>query len=478
MKNSVDLIPHPTSVTSGSGRLNLTRPVRVFASESEAVRPALAAVERWLGGTREADPDSAQIALELAPGEMAAEAYTLEVGDRVVIRASDEAGLFYGVQTMRQLAEVQANGWVAPRGRIEDSPAWGYRGFMLDVGRNFMSVEFLKRQIDIAASYKLNVFHFHLTEFPGWRFETKAFPDLKSEQYYSQEEMREIVEYAAERCMTVVPEIEMPGHSTAFLKMMPHLKCTNNTMCMGSEETYATLETILTEVAGIFPGPYIHIGTDECRGGVGCARCAATWEALQGYAHHPPSLMAYFIGRINEVVKGLGRTTMVWNDQLDEGLPEDVTVFAWRHDSNANSIAQRGWKTVNCHCPELYFDYGSPAQYIPIIYNWSPDNGQSAGASNILGGEAEAWHDPPVDFEEQIVEDLGFYPRLLTVAERVWAGAAGSPPFEEFHERLLEHKARFFSSLAFPYPEAPEEPWQKRYEGKWPPPPEAGLTME
>ena len=427
----------------------------------------------------------AQIRLQLlldASGEMGDEGYRLSVDEEINIGANSPAGVFYGIQTFRQLLSAEGGFQTLPKCAIEDFPTWGYRGYMLDTGRNYMSLDFLKRQIDVAASYKLNFFHFHPTEYPGWRIESKAFPNLKSDPCYSQDDMRELVDYAAAKFITIIPEIEMPGHSTAFLKLMPHLQCTNLTMCMGNEETYATLQTIISEVASIFPGPYLHIGTDECAGGADCPKCRETWAKLQSYPHAPPSLMAYFIARMNEIVKDCGKTTMLWNDQIDGGLPRDVIVFSWRHDSSALAIADAGFKTVNCHAPEVYFDHGFAAEYVPIIFNWSPDDGRELPIPNIIGGEAEAWHDPPVDHEGQIIEDLGFYPRLLTFAERVWAGPVSAQQsgytFESYEKRLLDHKSRYFSQDAFPYPDNPPEHWHKRYEGKWPPPPDEGLTVE
>ena len=430
---------------------------------TETTRPALIPCPRkleWLEGTLQlaGGLEGALQSVRLVQDDaLGTEGYRIRAGDDLLIEAGSGAGAFYAAQTLRQL--LQPDGSV-PRCIIEDRPAFSYRGYMLDQGRNFMTLGFLKRQIDIASRYKLNVFHFHPTEYPGWRVETRAFPQLKSEQYYTQDEMRELVRFAEERFVTVIPEIEMPGHCTEFLNLMPHLKCTNDTMCMGNEELYHTLEAILTEVAEIFPSPYIHIGTDECHGGEDCPKCQAKIAEIAATPGGPKTLMAYFITRINEVVKKLGRTTMVWNDQLDNGLPNDLAVFAWRGDSDPAGIASQGFKVVNCHASAVYFDHGQTPDYLPKIYAWTP--AEAEGDPMILGGEGEAWHDPPAE-EETIISDLGFYPRLITLAERVWTGPEGrNTPFEQFSERLVEHKARFFSRLPFPYP---HETWHARYTG-------------
>ena len=214
------------------------------------------------------------------------------------------------------------------------------------------------------------------------------------------------------------------------------------------------------EVAEIFPSPYIHIGTDECHGGEDCPKCQAKIAQIEASPGGPKTLMAYFITRINEMVKKLGRTTMVWNDQLDNGLPNDLVVFAWRSDSGPGGHREPGLQ-------------GRELLRVGGLFRPRPDAGlfakdlrltpaEAEGAPMILGGEGEAWHDPPAE-EETIVADLGFYPRLITLAERVWTGPEGrNGPFEQFSERLLEHKARYFSGLPFPYP---HETWHARYTG-------------
>jgi hexosaminidase len=234
---------------------------------------------------------------------------------------------------------------------------------------------------------------------------------------------------------------------------------------MGCEELYSTLKTILEEVADVFPSPYIHIGTDECEGGADCPRCQAKWEEISSQPDHPPTLMTYFISRMNEVVKGLGRTTVTWNDQLDLGIPKDVVIHSWKMGSHAPSIAAMGYRVINSHSRDVYFDYGLAPEYVRRIYEWSPNEDVPMPVPGLLGGQGEAWHDPPVEDEWQIIEDLGFYPRLLALAERVWQGPDGrGVPFEEFEERLLDHRDRYFSRLPFPYPEQTEN-WKDRYKG-------------
>ncbi len=486
------LIPYPQKVTWGEGTADFGRlapSFRIVAPElaSPGFEMAYEALARTVNGltgwlaqefpvvdivddpdlTSGGSPLAGAFGLFLADigDSFGDEGYRLTISDGAKIEARAPAGLFYGVQTLRQLLAFRDGRLTAPECVIEDWPAWGWRGIMLDQGRNYQSIDFLKKQIDIAAQYKLNVFHLHPTEYPGWRVEVKAFPLLRSEQCYTQDELRDLVGYAAARFVNILPEIEMPGHCTAFLDLMPHLKCTNDTMCMGNEELYSTLETILTEVADIFPSPILHIGTDECEGGPDCPKCQAKWAEVSAGPNPPASLMMYFIGRMNDIVKKLGRRTMMWNDQMDQGLPKDIIIHSWKMDVDAPAIARQGYQTVNSHAQHVYFDHGTTPDYLPRIYNWSPNNDEPMPQPNILGGQGEAWHDPPAD-ERQIVEDLGYYPRLLTLAERVWVGPEGrSIPFEQFHERLLEHKSRFFADLPFPYPDQPAGNWHERYSG-------------
>ncbi len=480
-KDRPALIPFPQQVEWGDGWAELSgqsSAIRVPDGGPAGLMVAAEALARAVHEISGVEPQTvsgkpAPLGLEIVDPpseagvtpEFGREGYTLDVTTNgALIRAAQPVGLFYGVQTLRQLMQMADGKLMAPCCSIRDWPAWGWRGVMLDQGRNYQSMEFLKQQIQIMARYKLNVFHFHPTEYPGWRAEIKAFPNLKSELYYTQDEMRELVRFAAERFVTVLPEIEMPGHCTAFLDLMPHLKCTNDTMCMGNEETYSTLETILREVADIFPSPILHIGTDECEGGADCPKCRAKWEEVSKGPNPPASLMMYFIARMNEVVKKLGRRTMMWNDQMDQGLPRDIIIHSWKMDVDAPAIAREGYKTVNSHAQHVYFDHGTAPEYVPRIYNWSPNNDQPMPQPNILGGQGEAWHDPPIEDEDQLLEDLGFYPRLLTLAERVWAGPEGrSVPFGVYEKRLLEHKERYFAGKPFPYPE--QTGWRKSYEG-------------
>lgn len=414
---------------------------------------------------QEAIPLPGEITMRIVPGleeRLGMEGYRLCVQDGVLLEAAGPEGLFYGVQTLLQLRQNNDDGYQFPCCNICDWPAWGWRGFLLDTGRNYMSLEFLKNQIDIAARYKLNTFHLHLTEYPGWRFQTRAFPDLATDPYYSQDDLRHLVEYASARSVNIVPEIDMPGHCTVFLDKMPHLKCSNDTMCPGKEELYQTLEVIISELAEVFPGSCIHIGTDECEPGEGCPHCQRKLEELDAPGGDRLSLMWYFIRRVNQIVNSLGRTAVCWNDQVHTALPENLVIQAWLPGSDAPAIARSGWRVINSRAPEVYFDHGTTDEYVPRIWDWSPCEGQPDVPALLLGGEGEAWHDPPAS-EETILEDLGFYPRLLTLAERLWTGKEGkSRGFREYEARLLEHRKRYFSGLPFPWP-GQQGDWKARY---------------
>lgn len=416
---------------------------------------------------KDAPPLPGEFTMRIVPAledRLGFEGYHLRVADGAVVEAAGPEGLFYGIQTLVQLLQKEDSGFQFPHCDILDWPAWGWRGFLLDTGRNFMGLEFLKHQIEAGARYKLNTFHLHLSDYPGWRFQTRAFPQLATSPFYTQDDLRRLVDYASSRSVNIVPEIDMPGHCTVFLDAMPHLKCNNDTMCAGREEVYETLEVILSELAEVFPGPYIHIGTDECEPGEGCPNCRAKLEELGASKDDRLPLMSYFIGRVNQMVNRLGRTAICWNDQVQAGLPENLIIQSWLPGSDAPGIAESGWRVINSRAPEVYFDHGTTDGFIPRIWEWSPCEGQTDISPLLIGGEGEAWHDPPAD-EQTILQDLGFYPRLLTLAERLWTGVEGkSRGFTEFQARLLEHKERYFTGLPFPYPGQVDD-WKARYEG-------------
>ncbi len=397
------------------------------------------------------------------------ESYRLDSEDgRVRIDAGSPAGAFYGLQTLRQLFAVDDEGRVfLPSVHVADMPRFSYRGMHLDVGRHFFPVEFVKRYVDLLASYKMNRFHWHLTEDQGWRIQIDSYPKLTSvascraetivernfdpfvgdgEEYcgfYTKDEIREVVAYAAERFVTVIPEIEMPGHSLAALAAYPALSCTGGPFEVGtrwgvyediycpSEETFAFLESVLDEVMDLFPGEYIHIGGDEAP--------KSTWEASElaqsvirreGLADEH-ELQSYFIRRIETYLNSHGRKLIGWDEILEGGLAPDATVMSWRGTQGGIEAARRGHDVIMTPGSHMYFDhYQGKAENEPLaiggfnplenVYSFEPvpEELSSREATHVLGGQANVWTEYMLTADQ--VEYMA-YPRALALSEVLWS---------------------------------------------------------
>ena len=379
----------------------------------------------------------------------------------VYIWGYDAAGLFYALQTARQL--VESGEW--KKGFIADYPRFEYRGVLIDISRHFRSVDFLKRQIDMMARLKMNRLHLHLTDAAGWRLEIESYPRLTSYAawrtphdwkgwwygdrqfveegtegasggYLTKEEARELVAYAADRYVTIIPEIEMPGHSDEVLAAYPELKCTNNPerqgdLCIGKEATFEMMQAILDEVIEIFPSEYIHIGGDEAGKGdwVQCEDCQRRMreEGLESV----DELQSYMIHRIEEYLNARGRQIIGWDEILEGGLAPNATVMSWRGEEGGLMAAEAGHKVVMSPHGYCYIDapqdapYSQPESiggYLPLekVYSYDPaPKTMSRDVSKyILGVQANLW-------AEFIVEDSHYehmlWPRAIAVAEIGWS---------------------------------------------------------
>ena len=407
------------------------------------------------------------------------ESYTLKVTpDSVLIEASDSAGVFYAMQTIGFLADTAAG--VIPCVEIRDEPRFRWRGYMQDVSRHFFSMDYLKRQIDAMARLKLNVLHLHLTDAAGWRVETDSYPRLTSFAawrdgalwkdwwfgdrkylpegtpgayggYYTKEELRELVGYAAERYITIVPEIEMPSHSEEVLAAYPELSCTgepyrHSDFCIGKEETFEFLEAVLAEIMEIFPSRYIHIGGDEAskKSWEECPLCRARMEA-EGLAG-VDELQSYMIRRIGRFLEEHGRIPVGWDEILQGGADSAAVVMAWRSVDEGARAAGGGNRTVMAPGAYCYFDTyqddpstlpAAMGGYLPLskVYSFEPvPSGLSSDeAANIIGVQANLWCEY-IPTEEHA--ELMIYPRLYALAEVAWSPAAGRD-YEDFHRRAL-----------------------------------------
>ena len=411
------------------------------------------------------------------------EAYTLDVSREAVrLSARHPQGLIHGVQTIRQLIAADGDDRRIPACHIEDAPRYRWRGMLLDCGRHFMPKEFVKRYIDLLAYHKLNVLHWHLTEDQGWRIEIKKYPkltevgawrrvtrDSEREQggeryggFYTQDDVREIVAYAASRGITVVPEIEMPGHSQAATASYPALSCTGgpfevntnwgvhkDVYCAGNDEVFSFIEDVLTEVMELFPSQYIHIGGDECpkERWKECPKCQARMKAEGLEDEH--ELQSYFIRRIDAFLTSHGRRLIGWDEILEGGLAPNATVQSWRGMDGAIAAAKANHDVISSPTSHCYLDYaqvrgpGEPVRmgFLPLerCYEFEPTPPEfdAAQARRVLGLEGNMWteHAPPARINYQV------FPRLCALAEVGWSPKAARD-WAGFRRRLERHCER------------------------------------
>lgn len=408
-----------------------------------------------------------------------AESYFLHVTpDSVVIEAADSAGLFYAGNTLRSLHDT-ATGSI-PCVEVRDTPRFRWRGFMQDVSRHFFSIDYLKRQIDAMASLKLNVLHLHLTDAAGWRVQIDRYPLLTSMAawrdgalwkdwwfgdrrylaegspgayggYYTKEELKDLVKYASERHVTIVPEIEMPSHSDEVLAAYPELSCTGEPykhpdFCIGKEETFEFLENVLTEIMDIFPSPYIHIGGDEAskQAWKECPACQARMKELG--LENVDELQSYMIGRIGTFLESHGRIPVGWDEILQGGADSSAVVMAWRSVDEGIKSARSGHRTVMSPGAFCYFDtyQDDPSTlptamggYLPMskVYGFNPvpEGLDTEAASNIIGVQANLWAEY---IPEERHAELMIYPRLYALAEVAWSPEEGKD-YGDFRRRAL-----------------------------------------
>jgi hexosaminidase len=430
-------------------------------------------------------------------GVLGAEGYRLTVtGDRIVAEAATAAGVFYACQTLRQLlpaaieSECPVGGvaWKVPCVEIEDRPRYEWRGLMLDPGHNFLTKEFTKRYIDAMALYKMNRLHWHLTDM-GWAIEIKQYPELTkienwppivprwrraygkcTQGFYTQDDVREIVAYAAERHVTIVPEIELPGHSSAALACYPELLCPNwkSTVektdsyfhypinyCAGNEKTFEFLEGVLSEVIDMFPSPYIHIGGDERVRGAwkACPRCQARIKE-EGLANED-ELQSYFVKRMDAFVRSKGRQIIGWTEIMEGGLAPEATVQSWLDAKHAVEAASKGHDVIMSTNQSCYLNYRGVTLEKAYAFEPTPPGLSPEAAKHILGVEPCLW-----GFGQHRHDELVF-PRLCAYAEVGWS-PKDARDWGNFKTRLKPHGRRL-DELGINYRRDPvfaEKPWK------------------
>ncbi|MDE3057781.1 MAG: family 20 glycosylhydrolase [Bacteroidota bacterium] len=462
------LIPLPEKVEWRQGSFVLSDHVRIVSSTAQLTKYFEKRIQILTGiafDTSSKENSGGEIIFQIGR-DSATESYSLSVEQRrVTISSESEEGVFRGMQTFFQLiapeAKAHRNGMPAeiPSCEIFDRPAFRWRGLNLDCSRHFMSKEFIKRYLDILAYYKMNVFHWHLTDDQGWRIEIRRYPQLtrigawRTEAdgsryggYYTQEDIRDIVAYAQRRFITVVPEIEMPGHCLASLAAYPENSCTGgpfevgtvwgvmkDVYCAGRDSTFTFLENILDEVIGLFPSPYIHIGGDEVPKDrwKACPRCQARIKA-EGL-HNEEELQSYFIKRIADYLHSKGKTMIGWEEILQGGLAPGAIVQAWQSMQPAIEAAQEGHCAICSPASHTYLNADPEDLDLRTAYSFKPIPDElSAGQQKfILGAEANLW----TEYAPQETVDQKLFPRLLALAEVFWKNPKNRN-YEEFHTRM------------------------------------------
>jgi hexosaminidase len=430
------------------------------------------------------------------------EGYNLSITpETITIEAATSTGAFWGLQTLRQMTPADAV-LAIPCGEIRDAPRFKYRGLHLDVARHMFPIAFIKKYLDLMAFYKLNTFHWHLTDDQGWRIEIKKYQKLQEISpfrketligkgppkgsnlprkfdgipyggYYTQEEIKEVVEYARRRHITIVPEIELPGHSTAVLAAYPHLGCSGGPyevgtrwgvfeeiLCAGNDDSFAFLEDVFTEVLELFPGQYIHIGGDEAPKArwKDCSKCQE--RLRRENLRDEDALQSYFVKRIESFLNARGRQIIGWDEILEGGLAPNATVMSWRGIEGGIAAARLHHPVIMTPITHLYFDYyqsRSPNEPLAIrgyttlrdVYHYEPiPAALNAEESRWIHGiQANVWTEyiQTAEYVEYMT-----YPRAIALAEIAWTSDTHKD-FNEFLKRLrqnFEHLRRIGVNLA------------------------------
>jgi len=498
------LIPAPVSVEAREGSFTITGTTRLVCSGKGAAEtaetlagllaPAMGSglkVTRW-------DSATGNILLTTRGADAAwgPEGYELTVSkEGIVIRATTSAGLFYGCQTLRQLlppavlAGTRQEGvaWTVPAVHIRDQPRYRWRGLMLDVCRHFLSADKVKKFIDVMALHKFNSLHWHLTEDQAWRIEIKKYPRLTEVGsvraqspmhgnrnkgdgvpygpfFYTQAQIREVVAYAAARHIVIVPEIEMPGHALAALSAYPEFSCRggpfkprtwwgveDDVYCAGNDKTVAFVKDILTEVMSLFPGPFIHIGGDECPKGrwANCPKCQARMKAEGLKSTH--ELQSWFVRRMDQFLASRGRRLIGWDEILEGGLAPGAAVMCWRGVGGGIAAAQQGHDVVMSPGSHCYLDHGQSGMpgepeciggrtTLARAYSYEPTPAELTAEqkAHVLGVQGNLWSEYLWNAKDV---EFAAFPRACALAEVAWTPAA-KKNFADFWTRMESHVRR------------------------------------
>ncbi len=490
--NQISIIPEPVELSQVSGMFRLSGSVTIGYDTPENMKTAellAATINRATGFGIKSRPGSGTIQLKInktANEKLGNEGYTLTVSPgSILITASRPAGIFYGIQSLIQLfpkeigsTSAVKSSWTIPCIKITDYPRFRWRGLLLDVSRHFFTKEEVMKYIDQMSQFKYNILHLHLTDDNGWRIEIKSLPKLTQVGawrvprgghfgereapkpgeaatdggFYTSADVKEMVQYAADRFVTIIPEIEMPGHSMAAISSYPELSCSkdpstrvnpgspfsewygngtfkmliDNTLNPSDEKVYEYIDKVFTEVAAMFPAPYIHVGGDECYKGFWLADegCKALMKKLK--IRHAEDLQGYFMNRVEQILKLKGKRLIGWDEILEGGLSPDATVMSWRNVKSGVEASALGHDVVMSPVEFAYLDYQQGEQTIePLLYeglrlkkcySFNPvPNG--ADAKYILGGQGNLWTEQVPVFHH--VEYMT-WPRGWALAEDFW----------------------------------------------------------
>ncbi len=495
----INIIPEPASVTPGNDWITWGNKISLVTSTEEEKNMAVflqqflatKGIQTALVDSKTSDDQQVIFSLH-QDTSLHKEGYQLVIDKAGVhLSANSGAGLFYSVQSLFQLLESRDETIQLPFVQVIDQPRFAWRGLHLDVGRHFFSVEFIKRYIDLMSHYKLNTFHWHLTEDQGWRIEIKKYPKLQEIAafrketvighastrtrkephqfdgtrhggFYTQEEIKDVVAYAAQRYITVVPEIELPGHALAALAAYPELGCTggpyevattwgifDDVFCAGKESTFIFLQDVLDEVMPLFPAQYIHIGGDECFKDK-WKKCPHCQERIKTEKLKDENeLQSYFIQRIEKYINAKGKRIIGWDEILEGGLAPNATVMSWRGEEGGIAAAQQNHEVIMTPSKWLYLDYRQDTAKseplavkvlvdVPTVYSYEPVPAQlkMEEAKYIIGVQANVWTEymKTDDHVEYMV-----YPRAIALAEVAWS-AKEKRNYNDFLKRLQSNR--------------------------------------
>lgn len=517
------IIPKPLAMEISTGKFLVDAKTKISGEESlEKEGAFLAELLGAVSGETiqfSSEESNGDILLKLDETIENEEGYELLVTyNKIVISGKTPKGIFYGIQTLRQLINSDLEDVTIPAVTIKDNPRFVYRGMHLDVARHFFPVEFIKKYIDLIAMHKMNTFHWHLTEDQGWRIEIKKYPKLteigawrngtiighhpgtgntetKYGGFYTQEEVKEVVKYATENHVTVIPEIELPGHGSAAIAAYPFLSCFPNeptkvtkdmgskagkeiqangtpkivqetwgvfddVFCGGNEETFHFLENVLAEVMPLFPSEYIHIGGDECPKGnwKKCPDCQKRIKDNNLKDEH--ELQSYFIQRIEKFVNANGKKIIGWDEILEGGLAPNATVMSWRGTEGGIVAAKQKHDVIMTPNHSLYFDHyqhkdkdNEPMAIgglttVEDVYNYEPMPTELRAEEQkyVLGTQANVWTEyiPTTTQVEYMI-----LPRMTALSEIAWSQPA-SKDWEDFSERL-KHFSEVYEEMGLNY---------------------------